>query len=181
MHHGDGLRGQFQIRIELADRGVVPRPDLAEKDPGGGGSIEDELGALDALDVDHHGDAAHDGRELHESVGVQVGGAQGHVGGAEGHLLALDLPDPLTRADRLIVDGDAALFLVGLGPFRVDRVREGRAGAGDFGSGDSEGCERGSNNGAHCRDDATNLHAHTLYFWDYFRDYLPSPTGRMAL
>src|SRR5262249_57417989 len=97
---------------------VVPGPDLAEKDPGNGGPIEDELAALDALDVDHHGDAAHDGRELHESVRVEVGGAQGHVGGAEGDLFALDLPDALSRADRLIVDGDAALFLVVLGPFR---------------------------------------------------------------
>ena len=124
MHHGDGLRGQLQVLIELADRSIVPRPDLAEKDPGNGRPVEDELGGLDALDVDHHGDAAHDRRELHESIRVQVGGAQRHVGGPEGHLLALDLPDALTRADRLVIDGDAGLFPVGLGPFRVDRIRK---------------------------------------------------------
>jgi hypothetical protein len=109
-------------------------------------------------------------------VGVQVGGTQRHVGGSEGHLLALDLPDALTRADRLIVDCDAALFPVGLGPFRVDRVREGRAGAGNLGT--ASGYDRGCSKNARCRDDATNLH---VQFSLCAGNVLPCPTRRMGL
>src|SRR5262249_12473693 len=41
----------------------------------------------------------------------------------------LDLLDAAARADRLIVQADAGLFLVGVRPFPVDRKRKGRAGA----------------------------------------------------
>src|SRR5262249_19196157 len=66
---------------------------------------------------------------------------QRHVGRTEGHLLVLDLLDALARTDRLIFHRDAGLFFVGIGPFRIDRIGEGGAGArnlgGDRGGGGS--------------------------------------------
>src|SRR5262249_24068478 len=52
--------------------------------------------------------------------------------GAEVDGLALDLLDAAARADRFIVEPDAALGLIGLGPLGVDRVGEGGASARDI-------------------------------------------------
>src|SRR5262249_19316114 len=43
--------------------------------------------------------------------------------------LGLDLLDAAARADRLIIETDPGLLLIGIGPFRVDRIGERRAGA----------------------------------------------------
>src|SRR5207248_11089925 len=84
------------------------------------------------LDLNHRHQPADDGRKLHETVGLATGWLERHDAGAEGHLLILDLPDPLARTDRLIVDRNAGRFLVVLGPFGVDRIGKGGAGAGNL-------------------------------------------------
>jgi len=55
-----------------------------------------------------------------------------NIGRAEGHRLVLDLLNASTRADRLIVEADAGVFLILIGPFGEDRVGEGRASTGDI-------------------------------------------------
>jgi len=40
----------------------------------------------------------------------------------EGDGLGLHLLDARTGADRLVVQPDAGLFFVGIGPFRIDRI-----------------------------------------------------------
>ena len=65
---------------------------------------------------------------------LEVVRLQRHVGGAERHGLGLDLLDAAARADRLVVEADAGLLLVGIRPFRVDRIRERRAGSRDVAS-----------------------------------------------
>ena len=48
-------------------------------------------------------------------------------------VLAGDLLDAAAGADRLVVQAVAGLLLIGIRPFGVDRIRERRAGAGNFG------------------------------------------------
>ena len=88
---------------------------------------------LDAVEVHDRNDAAHDGRELDEADLVELGRLQRHVGRAEGDGAGGDLLDAAAGADRLIVQAVAGLLLVGVGPFGVDRIGEGRAGAGNVG------------------------------------------------
>ena len=83
--------------------------------------------------VDDRHDAAHHHRELLQPVLVELLGLQRHVGGAEIDRLGGDLLDTTTRADRLVVHARSGLGLVRLGPFGIDRVGEGRAGAGNLG------------------------------------------------
>ena len=70
-------------------------------------------------------------RELHQAVLARAPRLQRHVGGAEVDRLRVDLLDAAARADRLVVHADAGLLLVGVRPLGVDRIGEGRAGAGD--------------------------------------------------
>jgi hypothetical protein len=62
------------------------------------------------------------------------------VGGAEGHGAGDDLLDAAAGADRLIVQADAGVLLIGVSPFGIDRIGEGRAGAGNIGG--EGGCSR---------------------------------------
>ena len=127
--------GSLTLGIELLDRRVVPVLDLAEEDLGERRAVEHELARLDAVEVDDRHDAAHHRRELDEAVLVELLALQRRVGGAEGHGLGLDLLDAAARADRLIVQADAGLLLIGVRPLGVDRIGEGGAGAGDVGRG----------------------------------------------
>ena len=113
------IAGSFQVLIS-------PRKILASVGPS-----RVTIARLDAVEVDDRHDAAHHGRELHQARLLELLRLQRHVGGAEGHGLGLDLLDAAARADRLVVQPDAGLFLVGVGPFRIDRIGERRAGAGD--------------------------------------------------
>ncbi len=133
MHDGDRLVGQAGPLVEIGDLLVVPFDDLAEEDVGDDRARQLELAGFDALDVEDRDDAAHDHRELGQSALLELLGGQRDVGGAEIDRLALDLLYAAARADRLVVHRQAALRLVGLGPFRIDRVREGSAGAGNLG------------------------------------------------
>src|SRR5262249_3679328 len=133
MDHNDRLRRQLHVGIELRDCGIVPGLDLAEEDFRQRRAVERKLAGLDAFEVDDRNDATHYGRELGEAILVGLGSLERHVGRAEGHGLGLDLLDAAARADRLIVQANASLFLVGVRPLRIDRIREGRAGAGNVG------------------------------------------------
>src|SRR5205807_7433085 len=74
------------------------------------------------------------------------------VRGAEGDGLRFDLLDAAARADRLVVQPDIGLFLVGIGPFRVDRIGKGGSSAryvdcergADRGRGDDGRCRQGT-------------------------------------
>ena len=88
---------------------------------------------LDAVEIDDRHDAAHDHRELGKTVLVEILALQRRIGGAEGDGLGLDLLDAAAGADRLVVQADAGLLLIGVGPFGVDRIGKGRAGAGNVG------------------------------------------------
>jgi hypothetical protein len=102
------------------------------------------MAGLDALDVDDRHDAAHHHRELNETAVVKLLAGKRRVSGSEDDGLGFDLLDAATRADRLVVQPVARLFLVGIGPFGIDRVRKGRSGARDV------DCDRGSDR---CRGD----------------------------
>jgi len=76
-------------------------------------------------------------KTLHKLVaaGVVAAAATTESGMSEAaKVTSLDLGDAVARTDRLVVQPDARLFLIGLGPFRIDRVGEGRTGAGNIGS-----------------------------------------------
>ena len=141
--------GSLAFGIELGDRRIVPVLDLAQEDLGERRAVERDVAALDAFEIDDRHDAAHHGRELDDADLVELFRLQRHVGGAEGHGLGADLLDAAAGADRLIVQAVAGLLLVGVGPLGVDRIREGRAGAGnvdgdgriDDGGGDGAGRE----------------------------------------
>ena len=133
VHDGDRGRRQRQLRIELLDRRVIPFGDLAEEDVGKGFAVQHHVAGLDAVDIHHRNDRAHDHRPLREAVLLELVDLQRRVGGAEGHGLGLDLLDAGARADRLVVHAVAGFLLVGVGPFRQDREDKGRAGAGDVG------------------------------------------------
>jgi len=135
IHHRDGSGRQLDVRIELADRGVVPGLDFADENSGQGGTVEDDLAGLNAVDVDDRHDPGGQGRKLQETVHVEVGDAQRHVGGCEDHLLILDLHDAVAGADRLVGQPDAGFLLIGRSPGRIDRISEGRTRAGDVGRG----------------------------------------------
>src|ERR1700741_5457800 len=64
---------------------------------------------------------------------VEILSLEGSVGSAERDGLVLDLLDAAAGTDRLIVQADAGLFLIGVRPLGVDRVGKRRARAGDVG------------------------------------------------
>ena len=125
--------GSLRLAFSLAIAGIVPLGDLAEEDVGERLAVENQVAGLDAGDVDDRHDAAHHHRELDQPELVEFGAAERRVGRAEGDGLGLDLLDAATRTDRLVVETDAGLRLVGVSPFCVDRVGEGGASTGDVG------------------------------------------------
>nr|GEU28454.1 hypothetical protein [Tanacetum cinerariifolium] len=133
VHHGDVFGRQLHARVQRGNRGVVPLGDLAQVDVGHDRTGQFQLARGDAVQVDHGDHAAHDGRELHQALGVQVFRFHGRVRRAEIDGLGFDLLDAGTGADGLVVQAVAGGGFVGLRPFRVDRVWEGCAGAGHIG------------------------------------------------
>jgi hypothetical protein len=123
--------------------------DLAAVDVGQDLAGQLELAGLDARDVDDRHDAAEHRRELDEAALLEVLALEGRVGGAEIDRFGLDLADAAARADRLVVQARAGFLAIGLGPFRIDREREGGAGAGDVGGrcGQGEGRHRQADDG----------------------------------
>ena len=130
---GDGVGRQLQLRIELGDRRIIPFGDLAEIDVGQRFAVEHQFAGLDAFEIHHRNDRAHDHRPLHQAVLLELLNLQRHIGSAERHGLGLDLLDAGAGADRLVVQAVAGFLLVGIGPFRIDRERERRTRSGDVG------------------------------------------------
>src|SRR5581483_2977421 len=107
----------------------VPTLDLAEEDVRHGGPVELERIAH-ILEVVRDGHSAEHRGELEDRRAAETGDVralQWGVGGAEVHGLLLELLDPPTGADGLVVDLGAGLHaLEGLEPVLVHRVGEGR-------------------------------------------------------
>ena len=131
MHDVDRARGQLETWVRGRDGRVVPRGDRAHEDAchGVGGQLQLTIG--DALDVDDQHHAADDHRELGEAVALEVRLLEGRIRGAEVDGLGLDGRDAAARADRLVVELDAADAVVVSAPLGVERRREARAGAED--------------------------------------------------
>ena len=133
MHDDDRLLGEFRRRIQLGDRRIVPRLDVTEEDLRQGIAVEFEVAGLHAFKIDNRHVAADHGRKLNQPRLGQICRLQRHVGCAERHRLGLDLLDPTAGTDRLVVHPVTGLFLVGIGPLRIDRERERRTRSGNVG------------------------------------------------
>src|SRR3954452_3309907 len=130
----DRLVGQLHVRVRLRDGGVVPLLDVAEEDVGGRLAVELEA-LLDARDVVGDRDGPEHARDVHGLAlllgRLDLGVLHGGVRGAEVDRAGRELRDAATRADALVVDGEAVLVLQARGPLLVDRQRERGAGAVD--------------------------------------------------
>jgi len=133
VHHGNGLVGQRLAGIEGSHLGVVPLGNLAHEHFGQHRAAHAQLAGLEALKVEHRHGAANDGRELDHAVLIEILALDRRIGGTESDGLGTDLANAARRADRLVVQTDARFLLVRLGPFAVNRKREGSARAGDVG------------------------------------------------
>jgi hypothetical protein len=74
---------------------------------------------------------------------LKFGSRQRRVGGAERNRLGFDLLDAATGADRLIVETEPRLLLVGIGPFGIDREGEGGPCPGNIECGCGRNSQRG--------------------------------------
>ena len=133
MNDGDGAFGKLHARVQLDESRIVPGLDFAQEDLGQRRTVDDEFAGLHAVQIDDHHDAAHDLRPLHQTVLFKVFGLHRSVGRAEGHGAGEDLLDAAAGADRLVVQADSGVFFIGVGPFGIDRIGEGRACAGNIG------------------------------------------------
>src|SRR5262249_24481981 len=117
---------------------------------------------------------------LNETALVEQYARKRRVGRTEGDGLGLDLLDAAAGADRLVVQPDAGLFFVGIGPFRIDRIGEGGAGARDVEGGGGRSCGRGVEPG--CREGAEKFQGflsrlfETILF-EFFRGETSSRRG----
>src|SRR3954451_24894651 len=132
--HRDRLVGQPRARVGRGDGRVVPLLDVAEEDVGDGLAVELEI-LVDALDVVGDRDGPEHARDVDGLAlllrGLDLGVLHGGVRGAEVDRAGRELRDAATRADALVVDGEAVLVLQARGPLLVDRQREGGARAVD--------------------------------------------------
>src|SRR3989442_1413376 len=130
VHHQDRLVRQRDARVHRGDLRVVPLRDPAQEDVGQDVRCEAELRV--AWQVVRRHDGAEDRRDMQEVAGRPSELVVGHraVGRAEVHGACGDLPDPAAATDGLIVEAGTLIDLrVLVEPLRVDRIREGRAGA----------------------------------------------------
>ncbi len=128
--------GSLTPGVQLGDRRVVPLHDLAHEDVGDQRTGELELARDTGNLVDRHHRAEH-GRQVEDLARrvLDLVGRHRAVGGAEEHRLVGQLADAGAGTERLVVDQDARLELGVLGePLRIDRRREGGAGAVDLGA-----------------------------------------------
>src|SRR3954447_2574847 len=130
----DRLVGQLHAGVGRGDGRVVPVLDLAEEDVRDGLAVELEP-LVDALDVVGDRDGPEHARDVDGLAlllrGLDFGVLHGGVRGAKVDRAGRELRDAATRADALVVDGEAVLVLQARGPLLVDRQRERGAGAVD--------------------------------------------------
>src|SRR3954453_13396763 len=130
----DRLVGQLHAGVRRGDGRVVPLLDLAEEDVRDGLAVELEA-LVDALDVVGDRDGPEHARDVDGLAlllrGLDLGVLHGGVRGAEVDRAGRELRDAATRADALVVDGEAVLVLQARAPLLIDRQREGGAGAVD--------------------------------------------------
>src|SRR3989344_4468259 len=137
----DLLLGELEARVQFDDGRIIPFLDLSKIDVSEHRSAEFQFTRLDAGDIDHRNDAAHDHGELYQADLVEFFDSERRVRGAEVHGPGRDLLDAAARTDGLIVHAHTGLGLVDLGPFGVDGVGEGgtRAVNGCFGLNQARG------------------------------------------
>ncbi len=129
MNDGDGGIRQFDARVQRSDCRVVPLLDLAHEDLGDGWTVQLQLAAFDAFDVDDRHDTADHARKLTQTAGLQVFCGHRSIGCTEVNGRSLDLGNTTTRTDGLIVDTVILALAVVLGPRRNNRVDETRTSA----------------------------------------------------
>ena len=129
MDGNDGLIGQCETRIEIADRRSVPFGNLAEINVRKHGSGQPKLSRADTFDVHHRHHASDDNWKLHEAHGGQFFRTQRRIGSPEIHSPAFYLPDADTRSDGLVVNRYPGHGLVGLRPLGQNRIHKRRAGS----------------------------------------------------
>jgi hypothetical protein len=136
MDHDDVLVREIHPGVERGDTAVPPPADPAQKDVRQCGPVEPErLFAGGGQVVGRHHGAEHRGDVKHVSPdGGDLRIGHGRVGGAEIHGAFSELPDAASGPDRLVVDANAGLSVVGIEPLGVDRIGEGRSGARERGS-----------------------------------------------
>src|SRR5882762_7777476 len=109
MDRNDGLIGQGETRIEIADRLGVPLSNLAEKNVRKHGPGQPQLPWRNAFQVHDRHHAAHDDWKLDQARSKKLFGAQWRIGGSEIHRPAFNLPDARARSHSLVADLDASL------------------------------------------------------------------------
>src|SRR4030095_10203809 len=133
VHDRDRLTWQLRTRIKLLDRWIVPGLDFAEEDLGECRTIDGEFARLDAFEIDDRNYGTHDGGKLCKADLVKLFTFKRRVAGTKGDRLVSDLLNAAAGADRLIVKAVTGELFVGIGPFRINRVRKGGAGTRDIG------------------------------------------------
>ncbi len=127
MHHGDRLRRQLGVGVQLLNSRIIPRFHGSKEDAGQRRAIEHEFSRRHAFHIHNRHNAAHHHRKLNQAMLVEIRTLERSIGGAERHRLGLDLFDAAARTDRLIVQPDAGILLIGVGPLGINRIREGGA------------------------------------------------------
>src|SRR5882757_8915222 len=102
MDRNDGLIGQGETRVEIADRFGVPSGDLAEIDVRKHGPGQPKLPWPDAIQVHDRHHAAHDDWKLDQARSRKLFGAKWRIGGSEFHCPAFSLPDAGARSHGLV-------------------------------------------------------------------------------
>jgi hypothetical protein len=133
VHHHQVEVGQLHARVELGQLGVVPVDDPPHEDVDQRVAVEMQLDITDRGEiVGHDHGAEHRGHMEH--VGVHrrdLALVHRPIAGPEVDRTLGELADTAAGADRLIVDLHAGLPVVGVEPLGVDRIGEGRPGAGE--------------------------------------------------
>src|SRR5215469_2328321 len=124
MDDGDRLARQLGVRVEILERWIIPLGDLAQEDFSERRTVNNKFTGFDTFEVHDRHYAAHDHRKLGKTALVELFAGKGSVSSTEDHGLGFDLLDAAAGANRLIVQAYVRLFLVGVGPLCVDRIRK---------------------------------------------------------
>ena len=132
MHDRDSQIRQGQTRIKRGNFRGVPFGDFGKMNTSDHVRGQFELAGHNTVKVYNRHNATNNGRKLHQTFLLELFGLQRHVGCAKVHGFGFNLLNAAAGADRLIIEADARRSFVSLCPFRINRVRKGRAGASQF-------------------------------------------------